>query len=169
MEEKIPEADFYESGMIPQSTVVYPIQGARIESIKIFNSQGKEVNNLLAGSEYHFEIRGVFLETREVLNIGMHIRTITGVEITALAYPGSGRHIQNVKHGQRFRLVNKMMMNLTPGTYFAGGGISSTTEPVQMHRILDAIMFRVLPKAENRASGYVDLSTDEPEFEISEP
>ena len=167
-EEKIPETDFYESGLIPQSTVDYPSRGARIESIKIFNDRGQEVNNLLAGCEYRFEIGGVFLETREVLNIGIHIRTITGVEITALAYPGSGRRVQNIKRGQRFRLVHKLMMNLTPGTYFAGGGISSTTEPVQMHRILDAIMFRVLPKAEKRASGYVDLSTGEPEFEIGE-
>lgn len=167
-EEKIPEADFYESGMIPQSTVVYPSQGARIESIKIFNGQGKEVNNLLAGSEYRFEICGVFLEVREILNIGMHIRTMTGVEITAQAYPGPGRQVQNVKRGQRFRLVHRMTMILTPGIYFTGAGISSTTEPVLMHRILDAIMFRVLPKAENCASGYVDLSVGEPEFEISE-
>ena len=57
-----------------------------------------------------------------------------------------------------------MVMNLTPGTYFAGGGISSTTEPVMMHRILDATMFRVLPKAGRRAIGHVDLSVGEPEF-----
>lgn len=168
-EEKISESDFYENGLIPQSTVVYSSRGARIESIKIFNERGQEVNHLLAGREYRFEIGGVFLETREVLNIGMHIRTITGVEITALAYPGSGRQVQKVKSGQRFRLVHKMMMNLTPGTYFVGGGISSTTEPVQMHRIFDAIMFRVLPKAEKRTFGYVDLSTGEPEFEMSGP
>lgn len=167
-EEKIPETDFYESGMVPQSTVVYPSQGARIEGIKIFNNQGREVNNLLAGHEYHFEIRGVFLEAREILNIGMHIRTITGVEITAQAYPGPGLQIQNVKRGQQFRLTQKMTMILTPGIYFVGAGIASTTEPVLMHRILDALMFRVLPKAEKRASGYVDLSTGEPEFEISE-
>jgi lipopolysaccharide transport system ATP-binding protein len=166
--EKISEADFYESGMIPESTVDYPSRGARIESIKIFNIQGRKVNNLLAGREYHFEICGVFLEAREILNIGMHIRTKTGVEITTQAYPGPGRQIQNVKRGQRFRLIHKMTMTLTPGIYFAGAGISSTTEPVLMHRILDAIMFRVLPKAEKRASGYVDLSEGEPEFEISE-
>ena len=59
-----------------------------------------------------------------------------------------------------------MHMILKPGTYFAGGAISSTTEPAMMHRILDAIMFRVLPTAENRVWGYVDLSAGEPEFEI---
>lgn len=168
MNEKIPEADFYESGMVPQSTVVYPIQGARVDSIKIYNRQGREVNNLLAGRQYRFEIRGTFLESRELVSIGMHIRTMTGVGVTAQAYPGSGRYVQQVIPGQRFRLIHTMTMRLTPGTYFAGGGIWSTTEPVLMHRILDAIMFRVLPKADNRASGYVDLSAGEPEFEISE-
>lgn len=168
LEEKIPEADFYESSMVPQSTVVYPSQGARIESVTIFNNQGQEVNNLLTGREYRFEICGVFLESREILNIGMHIRTITGVEITSQAYPGPGQQLQNVKRGQRFRLTHRMTMILTPGIYFAGAGISSTTEPVLMHRILDALMFRVLPKSKKRASGYVDLSVGEPEFEISE-
>ncbi len=165
--EKIPETDFYESGMIPQSTVLYPIQGARIDSIKIFNNKGREVNNLLAGREYSFEVRGTFLEDHESVSIGFHIRTMTGVGVTGQAYPGFGKYIHGIRRGQRFKLIHKMQMNLTPGTYFVGGAISSATEPAILHRILDAIMFRVLPTAENKVWGYVDLAMGEPEFEIT--
>jgi lipopolysaccharide transport system ATP-binding protein len=168
VEEKIQDTDFYEAGMIPQTTEFYPIQGARIDSIKIYNSKGNVVNNLLAGQEYGFEIRGAFLEDRESVRIGLHIRTRTDLEITGQSYPGVTKHMNSVKRGQRFRLVHKMRMSLLPNTYFAGGGIWSTTEPVCMHRVIDAIMFCVIPKAERRSFGYVDLSTGEPEFEIIE-
>jgi lipopolysaccharide transport system ATP-binding protein len=57
-------------------------------------------------------------------------------------------------------------MRLNSRTYFAGAGIWSTTEPTCLHRIVDAIMFQVLPKEETHALGYVDLATQEPEFEI---
>lgn len=166
--EIISETDFYESGMIPQSTETYPIQGARLDGIKIFNSEGREVNNLLAGQEYNFEIRGAFLEDRESVYLGFHIRSTTNLEITGQVYPLWGKYIRKVDRGQRFKLTHKMKMNLTPNVYFAGGGIWSTTEPVCMHKIMDAIMFRVLPKAENRAFGYVDLAVGEPEFDIIE-
>ena len=168
-EEEFAESDFYESGLIPQSTVIYPIQGARISQIRIYNSKGREVNNLLAGREYQFEIHGTFLENRNLVSIGMHIRSMTGIEITAQKYPSFKRHIQSVKNGQKFTLVHKVTMILTPGIYFVGGGISSQTEPMMMHRVLDIIMFRVLPKAERRTTGYVDLSVGEPEFVVVDP
>ena len=167
-EEKISETDFYESGLIPQSTEIFPTQGARIESIKIYNSQGREVNNLLAGHLYNFELCGVFLEDRDSVHINITINPKSIAGIAGLVYPGSGRQIHKVKSGQRFRLVHKVRISLAPDTYFSGGGIWSTTEPTCMHRVFDLIMFRVLPKMENRAFGYVDLTVDEPEFEIIE-
>lgn len=167
-DEKFPAKDFFESGMIPQSTEVYPIQGARLDSIRIFNAEWREVNNLLAGREYYFEIRGTFLEARQSVYVGFNIRTKTSVYVTGQNYPNSGQYISDVKRGQKFKLVHKLKMDLTPATYFAGAGIWSTTEPACMHRIVDAIMFQVLPKAKTRALGYVDLATQEPEFEIIE-
>jgi lipopolysaccharide transport system ATP-binding protein len=167
-DEKFSAKDFFESGMIPQSTEVYPIQGARLDSIRIFNAEWQEVNNLLAGREYYFEIRGTFLEERQSVFIGFNIRTKTNVVVTGHHYPSSNQYISNVKRGQKFRLTHKLKMDLISATYFAGAGIWSTTEPACMHRIIDAIMFQVLPKAKPRALGYVDLATQEPEFEIIE-
>lgn len=165
-QDKLPETDFYESGMIPQSTEIYPVQGARVDSVKIFNMDGIEVNNLLVKHEYHFEIRGVFLEVRKAVHIAFGIRISSGVGISAIYYPGYTKYINNVKAGQKFHLIYRLKINLNPNTYFANAGIFSTDEPACMHRITDAIMFRVLPKAENRVFGYVDLTAGEPEFEI---
>lgn len=165
---KIPEKDFYEEGMIPQTTQTYPIQGARVDSIKIFNSEGKVVNNLLFGREYDFEVRGTFLEDREAVRIGVHIRTKTDLEVTGQSYPGIGKYFHGVKRGQKFKLVHKMRMILMPNIYFVGSGIWSTTEPLCLHRIIDATMFRVLPKVENISFGLIDLTIDRPQFDIFE-
>ena len=161
------EIDFYEAGMLPQSTEVYPIQGARVDSIKIFNLAGKEVNNLLHGREYHFEIRGTFLENRESVYISFGIRIKSGAGMCAIYYPGYTNHIQRVKVGQKFRLVHKLKMRLNPNTYFVNAGIFSAVEPTCMHRITDAIMFRVLPSnVTGRVFGYVNLTKEESGFEI---
>jgi lipopolysaccharide transport system ATP-binding protein len=154
--------------MIPQFTEIYPTQGARIDSIKIYNSQGQEVNNLLAGIEYNFEFCVTFLEEREAIYLVFGIRSTQGMTMTSYVYPDNGQYIYGVKIGQKYRLIYRLKMNLTPNTYFSGGGVWSTTEPVCMHRIVDAIMFRVLPKTGKRVLGYVDLAVGEPEFEIVE-
>ncbi len=160
------DTDLYQENLIPESTQEFPVQGARIESIKIYNLEGKQVNNLLPGREYLFEIRGTFLENRELVYVGFHIRATNGVELTGRVYPRWGKYLEQVKLGQRFRLAHRIKMNLAPNVYFSGAGIWSIHEPVCMHKVVDAIMFRVLPKLNNDTFGHVDLSVGEPEFEL---
>jgi lipopolysaccharide transport system ATP-binding protein len=166
-EDNSTDSDFYESGMIPESTDIYPTQGARIDSLKIYNAREQEVNNLLAGEVYKFELCGVFLKDRKDIHINININPRSFAGLAGLVYPGSGKHIRQVKRGQRFRLTHMVRINLAPDIYFAGSGIWAASEPACMHRIVDLIMFRVLSKKENRAFGYVDLTVSEPEFEIT--
>ena len=164
----MPETDFFESGMIPQSTEIMPVMGARINSIKIFNNDGKEVNHLLAGGEYRIQVEGVFLEDHEAVRFGLHIRTKTGLAITGISHPKLGAFFPNVKKGQRYTLNFKTRMHLAPDAYYVGAGVWSSKEPVRLHQVLDFVMFSVLPKMDNRAFGYVDLSVGEPEFVLTE-
>jgi len=39
-------------------------------------------------------------------------------------------------------------------------------EPSRLHQVLNLVMFRVLPRRDNHAFGYVDLSVGEPEFDV---
>jgi lipopolysaccharide transport system ATP-binding protein len=162
----ITETEFYESGMIPQSTEIMPVMGAKINSITIFNSDRKEVNNLCAGREYNIQIQGIFLEDHEAVRFGVHIRTRTGLMITGITHPKLGTFFPDARKGQKYKLTFKIKMHLVPDTYFIGSGIWSSKEPARLHQVLDFVMFRVLPKNENRALGYVDLGAGEPEFEF---
>lgn len=160
------ETDFYEENFIPETTQEFPVQGARLESIRIYNSEGKQVNNLLPGREYTFEISGLFLEDRELVYIGFHIRATNGVELTGRVYPQWGKYLERVKAGQKFRLVHRIKMNLAPAVYFSGAGIWSAHEPVCMHKVVDAIMFRVMSRLNNDSFGHVDLAVGKAEFEL---
>jgi lipopolysaccharide transport system ATP-binding protein len=58
-------------------------------------------------------------------------------------------------------------MVLLPGVYFVGCGVWSANEPNCLHRILDALMFRIMPDQKSKSSGYVDASSMEPLLEIT--
>lgn len=164
----IPETDFFENELLPQTTEFHPIRGAKINSIKIYTQAGREVNNLFAGHEYDFVLSGEFLQDFEAINIKILIHTPNGFPIFGIVYPGSKKYINNIKSRQKFRFTNKIKMDLLPEIYFVTVSIWSTSDQTPLHRVVDMIMFRVLPKADIRAFGHVDLTCGKPEFQINE-
>jgi lipopolysaccharide transport system ATP-binding protein len=161
------EEDSFDPGLFPETTVVYPVQGAEILSFRIFNQNGKTVNVLTFGEEYQFEISGQFLADRERVFFGLHIRTISGVAVTGQRYPEEGKYIEKVNSGEHFKIRFGFKMVLLPGTYFSGGGIWSFSEPTCLHRIIDALMFRVVVDKKMKSLGFVDLSSRETLLEIA--
>jgi lipopolysaccharide transport system ATP-binding protein len=157
----ISEDDFFDSGLVPETTQTYPIQGAIIEKFEISNKEGKVINNLLHNHEYKFEMTGTFLEDREMIYFGLQIRSISGLVVAGGRYPEEGKTLNSAKKGQRFRFTCYFKMALVSGTYFSGGGVWSLKEPNCMHRILDAIMFRILPQQKASSLGFVNLSFQE--------
>jgi lipopolysaccharide transport system ATP-binding protein len=167
-DEKLEDVDFFEENMKPQSTEFFPVLGAELSSIKIYNDNDLEVNNLLPGKQYKFEIQGKFIEERDFVYFLLYIGRVSGPALFSWNHPGVNQYIDHVSAGQRFKVSQKIRMDLTPSTYFVTASVNSFLEPTCMHKIVDAIMFRILPKTVNRAFGYVDLTIGEPEFKIIE-
>jgi len=157
---------YYSAGLIPETTTIYPVQGAELQSIKILNSDGHVVNMLQLGGLYSLEVAGHFLNDFSGLFFAFHIRSISGVVITGQRYPEEGTFFKQAKAGQTFKVIFSFKMDLLPGVYFAGGGIWSSQEPNCAHRILDAIMFRVEPLKTLNSFGYVNILTKEPSIEL---
>jgi lipopolysaccharide transport system ATP-binding protein len=156
------EIESFDPRLVPDSRVIYPIQGAEIRSLRILDADGRNVNLLSFGGEYRFEISGKFLSNRESVFFGLHIRTISGLIVTGQRYPEEGMYVDKVLAGDEFSITYGFRMILSPDTYFSGCGIWSLDEPHCLHRILDAIMFRVLPGRKTKFLGYVDASATEP-------
>lgn len=158
--------DAFDQNLKPETTLVYPVQGAEIETIQIFDTKGHIVNVLQSGESYQFIMSGHFLTNFHGLYFGIHIRTVSGVEITGQRYPEEGKFIEYIDEGKSFRLSFGFRMNVLPGVYFVGGGIWSSQEPNCAHRIMDAIMFRVFPNEKTKSFGYFDASDSDPDLEI---
>lgn len=158
--------DAFDPGLVPETTTVYPIQGAVIDSIQIANHHGETVNVLQSGKDYHFVVSGRFLDNFSGIFFGLHLKSVSGVVITGQRLPEEGRYIENITAGQTFKIKFSFRMNLLPGVYFAGGGIWSSKEPACAHRVIDALMFRVSPVRSIKSFGYADLMSVEPVLEF---
>lgn len=159
-------SDTFDPGLIPETTTVYPVQGAEIEKFNILDTKDNVVNVLQPGGKYQFVISGRFLTNFTGVFFGIHIKSISGVVVTGQRYPGEGQYLEKVEAGKAFKITFSFRMDVLPGVYFVGGGIWSSQEPSCAHRILDAIMFRVVPQNRPTSFGYVDLSTTVPYVEL---
>jgi len=162
----LPEEDFFDAGMLAESTQILPEMGARVESVRILNSQGKQVNNLIPNREYILEIRGRFLQDQSAVRFASHIRTRTGLFVAGFGYPHVISFMHDFRKGQTCKLSFRFKANLKPDVYFISVGIWSAQEPSRLHQVLDLVMFRVLPKHKSYAWGLVDLTVGEPEFDV---
>ncbi|MBW9105243.1 ABC transporter ATP-binding protein [Paraburkholderia phenoliruptrix] len=157
----------FDPGLVPDTTTVYPSQGAEIRSIAFRDESGRVVNVLQAGETYHLEMEGVFSKSFAGVFFGIHLRNIQGAVVTGQRYPEEGRYVTNVRAGTEFKLRFAFSMSLIQGAYFAGGGIWSAEEPTCAHRILDAVMFRIAPTEKQKSFGYVDLAASEPTLDLA--
>jgi lipopolysaccharide transport system ATP-binding protein len=159
-------SDVFDPGLVPETTTVYPVQGAEIVLIQILDAKGRVVNVLQPGGNYQFIVSGRFFTSLVGVYFGIHIKSIAGVEITGQRYPEQGRFVDQIDAGKAFKISFGFRMDLLPGVYFVGGGVWTSQEPNCAHRILDAIMFRVAPNEKQKSFGYVDSSTGEPSLEM---
>lgn len=159
-------SDAFDPGLVPETTAIYPTQGAEIKSFSILDSEGRVVNVLQAGKTYQIEVAGHFMESFDATYWGMHIRNVSGAVITGQRFPEDGSYFEPVAGGSDFAVRFSFQMNLLPGVYFVGGGVWSNHEPSCAHRIMDAIMFRVVPGGKLNSFGYVDLMASAPQAEI---
>ncbi|MGF6319119.1 ABC transporter ATP-binding protein [Pseudomonas frederiksbergensis] len=159
-------SDAFDSGLVPETTAIYPTQGAEIKKISILDADGHVVNVLQAGKTYQIEVAGHFMEDFAGTYWGIHIRNVSGAVITGQRFPEDGTYFERVSAGNTFNVKFSFRMHLLPGVYFVGGGVWSTQEPSCAHRIMDAIMFRVIPGEKLNSFGYVDLMSSAPQSEI---
>jgi lipopolysaccharide transport system ATP-binding protein len=161
--------DLIDTKLVPESTQIYPVQGAEIRSLRILDREGRATNLLQPKQDYQFEVSGRFLEDIEQVYFGLHIRSISGAGLTGQRYPKDGKFVGQVKAGDDFRIIYGFKMVIMPGTYFVSAGVWSANEPNCRHRVVDALMFRILPDKNSVSMGYVDAATMEPILECHSP
>jgi len=153
------DINMFDPTLIPESTIEYPTIGAQIINPRILSLDGKCVNLLQSGKEYIYAYEVAFKDCASKVRCGMMIKTTSGYELGGLiSHPaGEGMSIEgNTLNSQRFRF----RCNLLAGTYFTNAGVTSQQagyEERYLHRILDAVVFKVMPQAAAVGAGIVDI------------
>lgn len=165
-EEKASDDLYFDPGMVPESTTIYPEQGARIDSFEIFDKLGRRCNVLQAGGDYDIVMTGELKASVSRVFFATHVRTVSGVVITGQRFPDEGHYFECDGTDRAFKVTFSFKMVMMPGVYFVGGGVWSESEPALCHRILDALMFRLVSDQGTRSFGYMDVSNNEPAIEL---
>lgn len=143
------------------SMVEYAHHGARIATPAITTPDGTPVNVLVRGQAYHVRYDVTFDRAARHVRFGMMVKTTTGVELGGGTWPPAG--IEGVyAQGARVCVRFAFRCHLFAGMYFLNTGVSGEVEGVDtfLHRLVDAVAFRVQPDAANRQSGYVDFDVE---------
>lgn len=151
---------FLDPHLIPTSTVALVSRGAEILNPQIMTLDGRPVNHLLAGERYQYAYTVRFSSLCLGVRFGMMIKLVSGTE---LGGGTTSRETQDLlaeaPAGALVEVKFDFHCCLNPGTYFMNAGVLGDVEgeEVFLHRLLDALMFRVLPGGARHQTGVVDF------------
>lgn len=158
------QVETFDPKLTPSSTVMFVPKGAVIDHPTLFTPGGKQVNGLIRGRRYCYYFDVTFSKPGYYVRFGMLIKNIKGLPICGtMSEPRvvDGRH---VNAGQVAKVKFEFDCLLNPDVYFMNAGVFGVEDPGQpetvLHRIADAIAFRVLPMSENISTELVDFNCD---------
>jgi lipopolysaccharide transport system ATP-binding protein len=164
----IAQEEFYVPEMKPQSTVQLEERGARIRDARLLTLDGRQVNMLKLGRRYVLEYYVDFLQDAADVGCGMMIRTVNGARLAgANTRSRPSLRLARVERGQVGLVRVEFSCRLLPATYFVTCGVNGLIEDERLvlHKISDALMFRVLPEKDCVSAGAFDLAPS-PEVSI---
>lgn len=159
----------YDPNFVSQSRVEYAPHGGRITGLRLYDVDGAEANLLQRQRTYIFEYRIAFTGKCEDVTFAMLIKTLKGHELGGSRTLPWDQFIDEVRPGQAYIVRFRFQTLLMPGVYFMNAGVEGVIEGKRayVHRVLDALPFRVLPEKELMPTGTVDFLI-EPEMELIE-
>lgn len=150
----------YDSSLEAIEIEEWPCRGARISDPCIRTADGRKVNVLVPGTTYVYEYTVEFQREAYGVWFGMLTKTITGLEIAGIASHPTQSSIDEVGAGARLRVRFRFNAALTPGTYTFNAGCFGIIDGIEvhLHRLIDAVVFRIAAAGDGRRiSGYFDI------------
>ncbi|MBZ9768442.1 MULTISPECIES: ABC transporter ATP-binding protein [unclassified Mesorhizobium] len=157
-EQNIESSDRFDLSLISKSTVYQEERGARIHGVRILTVGGEQVNVLRLGRRYVVEYSCDFSIDATRVGFGIGITTATGLHVAGAKCQAS--RIDVARKGSSIRSRFEFTCLLLPGHYFVTCQVRGLPEmdEVPLHRVIDALTFKVAEEHDNLAAGLVDLS-----------
>ena len=141
--------------LVSKSMVVYETKGARISNPRILDLGGRRVNQLQRGERYRVCYEVTFERDVPAVRFRCLIKTLNGVELGGGTFPEMRSDGVPARAGETVHVVLEFSCNLDSGTYFLNCGLQDHFE--SLHRILDALVFRVESASDSHSFGIVDF------------
>jgi len=151
---------FYDPNLRSQSAVIYESRGAIISEPKILSMSGEQVNVLLHGEDYVYTYTVLFEEDAYKVRFGSLIKTVTGLELGGMVSHSSADTIDFIEKGSVMQPHFGFRCSLLSGAYFMNAGVVGAIDGTELplHRIIDALMFKVQPEPNMLVHGAVNFS-----------
>lgn len=150
----------YDPELVSASLVEYTSNGASITDPHIVLDGVGRVNNLVMGGRYTYRFNVSFEKACASVRFGMLIKTVNGIELGgATTAKDMISVVSFVKEGTTYVVSFDFECALAPGVYFLNAGVSGEVAGVMsyLHRLVDAMSFRVLPEKASIMTGMVDF------------
>lgn len=159
------EEETFDPNLKPSSTIDFSSKGARIDTPSLWTIGGRRVNGLIRGRRYNYRFDVKFAKLLHYVRFGMLIKSVTGLPICGtMTEPRLLDGRRDVTIGQVASVQYTFDCMLNPGVYFMNAGVFGVEElgdpETLLHRIADAICFRVLPITDNASTELIDFNCE---------
>jgi lipopolysaccharide transport system ATP-binding protein len=149
----------YEPGLATQSATYYQPLGAVISEPRVETLDGRKVNLLNPHERYVYRYRVQFRNYAREIVFGWLVKSTSGVELGGGAHDSSDGYIAAVSPGDVYLVSFEFTASLYPGVYYLNCGVSGRTDDYDgfLHRVLDAVAFRVRNVYSKLVTGFADF------------
>lgn len=150
----------FDASLVSESRLPYPPQGATIFEPELHTLEGERVNILSGNREYLLSFGVRFTEDAYHVRMGTMIKTKSGFELGGRLSAPAEDGIPHVAKGTTLRISLRFRCLLREGTYFINCGVVGIKDGAEqfLHRIVDAVAFRVTSEYDGTGTGIVDFA-----------
>ncbi len=160
------EKAWFDPHLAPESTMIYPDHGARIEDITVFDARGVRVNNIPCGEGFSIRFQYSSSSQLHAVSLACHIANHTGSRITGQSLPREQAQGIDLPAHSKWEAFFHFAGSLWPGVYFVGGGINNTKNSDHrfVHRVIDYLALRITASEPLLQIGGANLASRPPEI-----
>jgi len=159
--ENTPDEEWYDPSLSPHSRIEYESSDAKIRDVQILTLGGRRINVLQLGGRYVVSYRLAINSDTRKHAFGMQIKTVNGLVLAGsnnLEAPSLGP--LSAQEGDEFDVRFEFDCRVLPGVYVIDTGVMAMVhgEWRFIHRVVDALMFRVTERRGLLSTGHFDLN-----------